>query len=310
MKLIFAGTPEIAATILEALLKDHQDVVAVFTQPDRPAGRGRHALASPVKVLAEAAGIPVEQPVSLRSADAQAVLASYQADLMIVVAYGLILPQAVLDIPVRGCWNVHVSLLPRWRGAAPIQRAIEAGDTETGVSLMQMDAGLDTGPILLQKTLAITPEMTSGILHDRLATEGAAVLLQALYVIDSLLPKTQASEGVTYAHKINKEEAVLDWNMSGQQIVNKVRAFNPWPMAQAQFHGEMLRIGRASLYMGLHQPRGQPGEVYQPTPQCIGVHSSAGIVMLEEVQRPGGKMLPIQAFLNGQPDYFKRSNNI
>src|ERR1700677_4049761 len=212
MKIIFAGTPEIAATIFQKLLGSTHSIEAVLTQPDRPAGRGQKVLMSPVKALALAENIVVYQPETLKGLDIQALLKGHEADLMIVVAYGLIIPPAVLSIPRLGCWNVHVSLLPRWRGAAPIQRALEAGDSETGVSLMQMDAGLDTGPILLQEKMAITADMTAGLLHDLLAASGADILLQGLALQEAgkLTAISQPPHGASYAHKLNKEEARID----------------------------------------------------------------------------------------------------
>jgi len=248
LRLVFAGTPEFALPCLRACVDAPVDVVAVYTQPDRPAGRGRQLLASPVKQEALAAGIPVEQPETLKDIDARRQLRRYAADLLVVVAYGLILPRRVLALPRLGCWNVHASLLPRWRGAAPIQRAILAGDSESGVDLMQMEAGLDTGPILLERRTPIASDETGGSLHDRLAALGADVLAEGLARIaqgESLRPQPQAEAGVTYAHKIDKSEARLDWDESAIALERKVRAFNPWPIAEAVIQGERLRIWSA-----------------------------------------------------------------
>lgn len=233
MKIIFAGTPDFAVASLRAAAQRHE-VVAVYTQPDRPAGRGRGLTASPVKLQAIARGIPVFQPQTLRSPEALATLRALDADLMVVVAYGLILPKAVLAAPTYGCWNVHASLLPRWRGAAPIQRAIEAGDTETGVCLMQMEAGLDTGPVLLSQRVEIGEQETGGQLHDRLAALGAQVLSDGLGLLRAgvrPVAQPQPAEGVTYAHKLDKAQARLDWAQPAQELARRVRAFNPgrWP---------------------------------------------------------------------------------
>src|SRR6478752_8971362 len=245
LRLVFAGTPEFAVPCLEACLAAPVDVVAVYTQPDRPAGRGRKLTQSPVKLHALEANIPVEQPETLKAPDAQHRLADYAPDLMIVVAYGLILPKKVLAIPRLGCWNVHASLLPRWRGAAPIQRAIEAGDRDTGVCLMQMEKGLDTGPVLLAQRLPIGPDETGGQLHDRLAALGAQVLADGLGLLRAGMrpvPQPQPADGVTYAHKLDKAEARLDWTQPAAALARKVRAFQPWPVAEAELAGERLRI--------------------------------------------------------------------
>src|SRR5690242_18538599 len=236
LRLVFAGTPEFSLPCLEACLRAPVDVVAVYTQPDRPAGRGRKLAASPVKQRALAAGLALEQPESLKDAGAQQALAAYAPDLMIVVAYGLILPKKVLAIPRLGCWNVHASLLPRWRGAAPIQRAILAGDSETGVDLMQMEAGLDTGPVLIERRTPIGDDDTGGSLHDRLSMLGADALAEGLARIargETLTPRAQAETGVVYAHKLEKSEARLDWNEPARVLARKVRAFDPWPAAEA-----------------------------------------------------------------------------
>ena len=239
MKIVFAGTPEFAVPALRAAA-GKAEVVAVYTQPDRPSGRGRVLTPSPVKRAAQDMGFPVLQPDTLRAAEVQEALRALKPDLMVVVAYGLLLPQAVLDIPVDGCWNVHASLLPRWRGAAPIQRAIEAGDTETGVCLMRMEKGLDTGPVLLEQRTPIGEQETGGELHDRLAALGAQVLADGLGLLRvgiQPVARAQPAEGVTYARKLDKAEARLDWREAAPVLANRVRAFNPWPMAEADVAG-------------------------------------------------------------------------
>ncbi len=305
MKLLFAGTPDIAATVLKTLLSSQHTVLAVLTQPDRPAGRGQKMMESPVKLLAAAHQLPIHQPEKLREPAVQDLLKTYQADLMIVVAYGLIIPQAVLDLPTKGCWNIHVSLLPRWRGAAPIQRAIEAGDAETGATIMHMDAGLDTGPILLQKKVAITPTMTGGELHDRLAEEGAALLLEALNQEEKghLHPTPQATEGIIYAHKLTKEEAKIDWTRSAMDLANQVRAFNPWPIASMELQGQPLRLWSASAHPD-QTSKVAPGEIASISSDHLFIQTGQGLLALQEVQAPGGKRLPIKAFLNGHRNLF------
>ena len=253
MRIVFAGTPDFAVPCLQAAAR-HNEVVAVYTQPDRPAGRGRGLTASPVKQAALERGLPVYQPLSLRDPAAQAELAALQPDLLVVVAYGLILPQAVLDIPTHGCWNVHASLLPRWRGAAPIQRAIQAGDSHSGVCLMQMEAGLDTGPVLLEQSLELAADETGGSLHDKLAALGAQVLADGLGLLRAGLrpvARPQPAEGVEYAHKLDKAEARLQWSEDAQVLERQVRAFNPWPVAEAQLQGERVRIHAAQAIPGV-----------------------------------------------------------
>jgi methionyl-tRNA formyltransferase len=244
LRLVFAGTPEFSVPALEALHAAGHSIVAVYTQPDRPAGRGRALAASPVKQRASALGLAVEQPPSLKSVETQARLAAYRPDLMVVVAYGLILPQAVLDLPRLGCLNIHASLLPRWRGAAPIQRALLAGDARTGISIMLMDAGLDTGPELLRRELEIGPRETAGALHDRLAPLGASAIVEAVAGLarGGLTPRPQSAEGTTYAAKVHKDEARIDWSRSAVDIDRRVRAFNPWPVAETRLGGEQVRI--------------------------------------------------------------------
>lgn len=302
MKIIFAGTPEFAVASLAAAARQHE-VVAVYTQPDRPAGRGRGLMPSPVKLDAIARGIPVFQPESLKTAEAQQQLRDLQPDLMIVVAYGLILPKAVLAIPTHGCWNVHASLLPRWRGAAPIQRAIEAGDAETGVCLMQMEAGLDTGPVLLRQHTPISDTDTGGQLHDRLAQMGAQVLSDGLGLLRAGLkpvPQVQPEAGVTYAHKLDKAEARLDWSRDAAALARTVRAFNPWPVAEAGLAGERVRIhGAVAIADNLGKA---PGTVIGASREGIDIACGEGALRLRVVQREGGKAITAADYLNARRD--------
>ena len=298
MRIIFAGTPDIAATVLRELIDAEHDIVAVYTQPDRPAGRGRHLTASPVKTLAMAHDIPIEQPSSLQANETQVRLADYQPDLMVVVAYGLLLPQAVLNVPRLGCWNVHVSLLPRWRGAAPIQRAIEAGDQQTGVSIMQVDVGLDTGPILLQKTCDIASDDTAESLHGRLADLGAQALLQTLHAQQTVgnNPVPQPEQGVTYAHKLKKAEAGIDWHRDAVELERQVRAFNPWPISTAQLNGQVVRIWQAQALAKLHTHA--PGTIISSGSDGIDVACGRDILRLTHCQLPGKKVLAVRDIVN------------
>ncbi|KRG65628.1 methionyl-tRNA formyltransferase [Stenotrophomonas humi] len=302
MKIVFAGTPEFAVASLAAAAR-HHEVVAVYTQPDRPAGRGRGLMPSPVKLDAIARGIPVFQPESLKTPEAQQQLRELQPDLMIVVAYGLILPKAVLAIPTHGCWNVHASLLPRWRGAAPIQRAIEAGDAETGVCLMQMEAGLDTGPVLLHQSTPISGTDTGGQLHDRLAQLGAQVLSDGLGLLRAgikPIPRPQPEAGVTYAHKLDKAEARLDWSQDAAALARKVRAFNPWPVAEATLAGERVRIHGA---IAVESNGGKaPGTVIAASRDGIDIACGQGALRLRVVQREGGKAITAADYLNARRD--------
>jgi methionyl-tRNA formyltransferase len=298
MRIIFAGTPEFAVPTLRALLAGPHRVVAAYTQPDRPAGRGRKLRASPIKELALEHGIPVEQPLTLKTADSQATLASYTPDLMVVVAYGLILPQTVLDLPCHGCVNVHASLLPRWRGAAPIQRAILAGDPETGVTLMRMEAGLDTGPMLAKVACPIGTGDTAADLHDRLAVMGGKLLgahLEAL-LRDELRAETQDDSVATYAAKLDKAEAELDWTRPALELLRQVNAFNPWPVAQSGFRGQVLRIWRASVVPG----QGEPGTVISAGRDGVDVACGQDCLRLLEVQLPGGRRISGADFSNSQ----------
>ncbi|HEV2681262.1 MAG TPA: methionyl-tRNA formyltransferase [Rhodanobacter sp.] len=303
LRLVFAGTPEFAAPCLEACRASGVEVVAVYTQPDRPAGRGRKLTPSPVKQAAQAAGITVEQPESLKSAEAQQALAAYRPDLLVVVAYGLILPRKVLAIPRLGCWNVHASLLPRWRGAAPIQRAILAGDSESGVDLMRMEAGLDTGPVLLQRRTPITREDTGGSLHDRLSTLGAEVLAEGLHrtlAHEVLIATPQPAEGVTYAHKLDKAEARLDFSRPAVDLERQVRAFDPWPVAEGEIAGEPLRIWAAQAIELDH--RATSGSVLAAGRDGIDLACGHGALRVTALQRAGGKRIGALDYLNARPE--------
>ena len=302
MKIVFAGTPAFAVSSLRAAAR-HHEVVAVYTQPDRPAGRGRGLAPSPVKLEAIARGIPVFQPENLKSPEAQQQLRDLQPDLMVVVAYGLILPKAVLAIPTHGCWNVHASLLPRWRGAAPIQRAIQAGDTETGVCLMQMEAGLDTGPVLLHQSLPIQAGDTGGQLHDRLAELGAQVLSDGLGLLRAGIKpvaRPQPEAGVTYAHKLDKAEARLDWGDDAQALARTVRAFNPWPIAEATLAGERVRI-HGAIALPDNQGRA-PGTLLAASREGIDIACGQGALRLRVLQREGGKAITAADYLNARRD--------
>ncbi|MEO5794625.1 MAG: methionyl-tRNA formyltransferase [Rhodoferax sp.] len=307
MRVIFAGTPEFAQVALAQLQAAGHTIVLVLTQPDRPAGRGMKLQASPVKQHALTHGIPVAQPRSLRldgkypedAVAAQALLQAAQADVMVVVAYGLILPQWVLDVPRQGCLNIHASLLPRWRGAAPIHRAIEAGDAETGVAIMQMDAGLDTGDMLLVESLPIAPDDTTGSLHDKLADLGGRMVVQALAQLDTLVPVHQPAEGITYAHKIEKREAAIAWTQSADTIVRRVRAFNPFPGAATLLAGESLKIWAASVSDATPPASAVYGSIVAVAQNYIAVAAMDSIVNITQVQRPGGKRLAVADFLRG-----------
>jgi len=299
MKIIFAGTPQFAASALAALLKEHQ-IVAVLTQPDRPSGRGMQLTASPVKQLALQHGLPVLQPVTLKNAEAQREIAALDADVMVVAAYGLILPQAVLQLPRYGCVNIHASLLPRWRGAAPIQRAILAGDSETGITIMQMDEGLDTGDMLLRRVCPIEADDTAATLHDRLAGLGAGSLLEALHLLRDgrLTPVRQDNAAATYAAKLLKSEAQIDWRQKACQIERAVRAFNPFPVCHASLNGVVIKIWQAALQEGA---QGEAGEVLAADKHGITVACGKDTLRLDVLQRPGGKAQPAAQFLQAMP---------
>ena len=302
MRIVFAGTPEFAAQHLQALLDAGRQVVAVYTQPDRPAGRGQKLMPSPVKQLALQHGLPVYQPQTLRDAGAQAELAALQPDLMVVVAYGLILPQVVLDTPRLGCINSHASLLPRWRGAAPIQRAIEAGDASSGVTVMQMEAGLDTGPMLLKVSTTITAEDTGGSLHDRLATLGSAAVVEAVTKLAAgeLHGEVQDDSLATYAHKLNKDEARLDWSRPAGELERLVRAFNPWPICHSTLSGDALKVHAAQLGEG----SGAPGSILAADKDGLTVACGQGALRLTRLQLPGGKALNFSDLYNSRREQF------
>lgn len=302
MRLVFAGTPEFAAEHLQALLGGAHQVVAVYTQPDRPAGRGQKLMPSPVKQLAQHHGIPVYQPQTLRNTEAQAALAALAPDLMVVVAYGLILPQAVLDIPRLGCINSHASLLPRWRGAAPIQRAIEAGDAESGVTVMRMEAGLDTGPMLLKVATPISAEDTGGTLHDRLARLGPPAVLDAIagLAAGTLQGEAQDNARATYAHKLNKDEARLDWSRPAVELERQVRAFNPWPVCHSLLGKDTVKVLASIAVEGA----GAPGEVIAASKNGLTVACGEGALCLTRLQLPGGKPLAFADLYNSRREFF------
>lgn len=299
MRIIFAGTPDFACPSLKALAVSRHEVLRVFTQPDRAHGRGRKRRAPPVKQLALEQGLTVEQPESLRDPAVQAAIAGMAADLMVVVAYGQILPRAVLEAPARGCINVHASLLPRWRGAAPIQRAILAGDSETGVTIMRMSEGLDSGDILLQRRCPITPETTGGGLHDQLAEMGAEALMDAIEGLEAgqLRGRPQDERLATYARKLEKREARLDWNDTAQALARTVRAFNPWPVAHACLGGDSVRIWRATALD--ETARAPAGSVIRSGAEGIDVATGEGVLRIEAMQWPGGRVLSAREAENG-----------
>ena len=299
MRIIFAGTPEFAVPPLNALLASTHQVIAVYTQPDRPAGRGRKLTPSPVKQLALEQGIAVYQPINFKEAEAREVIQDLQADLMVVVAYGLLLPQQVLDGPRLGCINIHASLLPRWRGAAPIQRAIAAGDSQTGISIMQMEAGLDTGPVHLVRSCPIDSQENGQSLHDRLAQMGAEALLAALPLLEQPghRPQAQDDAQAVYAHKLNKDEAFIDWRQSAEVIDRKIRAFNPWPVAQAHYQGEIVRIWRASPLAG-EQAKAAPGTILGCSKEGVDVATGSGILRITSLQLPGKRAMAVAEFVN------------
>lgn len=309
LRIIVAGSPDFAVPALQALIKSDHSVVAVYTQPDRPAGRGRKIKFGVVKQVAVDHDIPVEQPESLKSEEVQQVLRDYQADVMVVVAYGLILPQVVLDIPKYGCLNIHGSLLPRWRGAAPIHRAIQAGDKETGITIMQMAAGLDTGDMLLQSTCSIGREDTGQTIHDKLAVQGADDLLIVLeqLINNNLNPVKQDESKTTYAHKLSKADAHIDWSKPAADIDRMIRAFNPWPAAYTEYHGKPMKIFMSSVKDGGNlvtqsKPESEQGKVINESAK--GIEIAAGetgkeVLMVHRLQLPGKKAMDVADFLNG-----------
>ena len=297
MRVIFAGTPEFAAIALDAILAAGYFVPLVLTQPDRPAGRGMTLQSSPVKQLALKHGLPLHQPSSLKSGEVRQPIIDARSDIMVVAAYGLILPQEALDIPRLGCLNIHASLLPRWRGAAPIQRAILAGDAETGVTIMRMEAGLDTGPMLLKESLPITDTDSAGTLHDKLAKVGARLIVEALQCLErgELAGEPQPAEGVTYAFKLDKAEAAIDWRQPAATLARVVRAYNPIPGAVARIDGQAVKIWRGELASGT----GEPGLVLAAGAEGIVVSCGEGALRLTELQKSGGKRLPAADVLRG-----------
>jgi len=304
LRIIFAGTPDFAAKHLSALINSEHEVIAAYSQPDRPAGRGKKLKPSDVKQLAVSHDIPVFQPVSLRNEDAQQALAALNADLMVVVAYGLILPQIVLDTPRLGCINVHGSLLPRWRGAAPIQRSIWAGDAETGVTIMQMDLGLDTGAMLHKVTCPIADDETSASLYDKLAELGPQGLLETLAQIsnNTAVAQVQDDEQSNYAAKLSKEEANIDWTQSAVEIERQVRAFNPWPVSYTQIAEQNVKIWQTSV--SEETTDAQPGTVIAATKQGIQVATGNGVLTLLNMQLAGKKAMPVQDILNARKEWF------
>lgn len=298
MRIAFAGTPEFAAFALLALIEADHEIALVLTQPDRKSGRGMKLTPSPVKQLALAHALPVHQPVSLKHPDAYMSLIEAKVDVMVVAAYGLILPPPLLGLPTYGCLNIHASLLPRWRGAAPIQRAILAGDQQSGVCIMQMEAGLDTGPVLLSHPVPIAVDDTGGTLHDKLAPLGARLIVEALDKLPAgaLHAVAQPAEGVTYAAKLSKQEAEIDWSETADTIERKVRAFNPFPVAQTRFRGETLRLWQARAKGGF---RATPGQVIRADAEGVLVACGQGALAITELQQAGGKRLAAAPFLAG-----------
>ncbi|WES68923.1 methionyl-tRNA formyltransferase [Superficieibacter sp. HKU1] len=310
LRIIFAGTPDFAARHLDALLSSEHQIVGVFTQPDRPAGRGKKLMPSPVKVLAEKKGLPVFQPASLRPQDNQQLVADLNADIMVVVAYGLILPKAVLEMPRLGCINVHGSLLPRWRGAAPIQRSLWAGDSETGVTIMQMDVGLDTGDMLYKLSCPITAEDTSATLYDKLAQLGPQGLIETLRQLAEGRAQPQVQDEVlaTYAEKLTKEESRIDWSLSACELERCIRAFNPWPMSYLIIDEQPVKVWKASVLD--RQSNAAPGTIIDATKQGIQVATGEGVLNLESLQPAGKKAMSAQDLLNSRREWFTPGNTL
>jgi len=297
LRIIFAGTPEFSVPPLRALLNSEHEVVAVYTQPDRPAGRGRKLTPSPIKELALHEGVPVEQPLNFKDPADVARLAAYKADLMVVVAYGLLLPVSVLEAPRLGCVNIHASLLPRWRGAAPLQRAVLAGDVTSGVTIMQMEKGLDTGPMYLIEEVEVAPDETGGSLHDRLSVVGADALMKALPGIadGSLIPEAQDDSQSSYAKKLDKKEAWIDWHRPAKDVERQVRAFNPWPVAQTKYENANMRIWSAYAIEGVGAA---PGTVMAAAREGIDVATTEGLLRITQLQMPGKRSMNAQDFIN------------
>ena len=300
-RVAFAGTPDFAVPTLEALAASPHELVGVLTQPDRPRGRGRALAQSPVKMIAQRLGLPVSQPHSLRTPEDRSALQTWRPDVLVVVAYGLILPPDALSLPPRGCINVHASLLPRWRGAAPVQRAILNGDTETGVTIMQMDAGLDTGPMLLQRRTPISAAETAGSIFDRLARLGADALLEALpsVIASTAHPQAQPASGATYARKLEKSDAPVDWQASAAEVSRRIRGLDPWPIAEASWNGETLKLRGADIVD--ESSSGEPGRVRGLLDGALVVECGRGAVGVREWQRPGRRWLAATEFANGLP---------
>lgn len=303
MKLIFAGTPEFAKVQLQALIEQGHKIDLVLTQPDRPAGRGQKLAMSPVKAYALEQGLTVEQPTSLKDESIVTKLTNIKPDLIIVSAYGMLLPQHILDLPRLGCWNVHASLLPRWRGAAPIHYAILKGDRETGISLMQMEAGLDSGPVLLKAGIPIEDDDTTGSLHDKLATLGAQVLLDGLQQSEHLEPKVQDEQLVTLCPKIKKEQAKIDWHQNTHDIERAIRAFNPAPGAYTFYHGERIKVLQAKI-LTEHEPQ-SPGQVQHISKHGLDISTKDGLLQIQLLQLPGKKPQTLEQIINAKPDFFK-----
>ncbi|POP40742.1 methionyl-tRNA formyltransferase [Superficieibacter electus] len=310
LRIIFAGTPDFAARHLDALLSSEHQIVGVFTQPDRPAGRGKKLMPSPVKALAEEKGLPIFQPASLRPQDNQQLVADLKADIMVVVAYGLILPKAVLEMPRLGCINVHGSLLPRWRGAAPIQRSLWAGDAETGVTIMQMDVGLDTGDMLYKLSCPITAEDTSATLYDKLAHLGPQGLIETLQQLAEgrAQPQVQDETLATYAEKLSKEEARIDWSLSAIELERCIRAFNPWPMSYLIIDDQPVKVWKASAIES--QRDAVPGTIIDATKLGIQVATANGVLNLESLQPAGKKAMSAQDLLNSRREWFIPGNTL
>ena len=304
LRIVFAGTPDFAATNLQALINAGHNIIGVYTQPDRPAGRGRKLKPSPVKQIALDNQLDVFQPLNFKEEGALEILQSLQADLMIVVAYGILLPKAVLEAPRLGCINVHASLLPRWRGAAPIHRAVLAGDTETGITIMQMDEGLDTGGMLLKSSCAIDPRESSGELHDKLAVIGAEALLTSLPGLadSSLQAETQDNALANYAHKLEKSEGSIDWNQNADAIAKQIRGLSPWPVAYTQLNGETMRIWQADV--SDQACNAKAGTVIKTDKKAIHIACGEGALRLLHIQLPSSKAMPTAAVLNSKRDLF------
>jgi methionyl-tRNA formyltransferase len=300
MKVIFAGTPDFAVVALKALIQSSHQVLAVYTQPDKPAGRGLKMTISPVKECAKAHNLPLHQPTTLKEENEQKIIANFKADVLVVVAYGMLLPSAVLSIPLLGCVNIHPSLLPRWRGAAPIQRTIYAGDKMTGVTIIQMNEGLDTGPILLQRSCPMAADETTQTLHTKLAEEGAQLLIETLDLLATSSIEAQAQNNTlaTYANKISKEEALIDWMQSAMELEQEIRAFNPWPISYTSWQGQTLRIWKA---IAIPQAvLAEPRTLLHASREGIDVATGSGVLRILQLQLPGGKVVSVADFYNAK----------